>query len=182
MANPDSRHYLDHDVFTYISALPNPDKNKDTATFRNVSIRQGDSLFYSRGFITLEKILTRDGIPVKGFGRNDKATIASLKIHSFNQTSYNAEALMIEREGNRFSIPDTVMAESLILQLNKVEGDVAEIGLKESSSILEYVTLKAYKFPFINLFWLGILITALGIIMSMVRRIRVNKLKSATGA
>jgi len=32
MANPDSRHYWDHDVFTYVSALPNPDKQKDTST------------------------------------------------------------------------------------------------------------------------------------------------------
>lgn len=181
MANPDSRHYWDHDVFTYVSALPNPEKNKDTATFRNVTLRQGDSLFYSRGFITLEKILSREGIPVAGFSKDDKATIASLKIHSFNQTSYEAEALMIEREGNRYSMPDTVMAESLIIQLNKVEGDVAELGLKESSAILEYVTLKAYKFPFINLLWGGIIITAIGIVMSMVRRIRVNRLKSASG-
>ena len=36
MANPDSRHYWDHDVFTYISALPNPEKNKDTATFQKL--------------------------------------------------------------------------------------------------------------------------------------------------
>lgn len=28
MANPDSRHYWDHDVFTYITSIPNPEAKK----------------------------------------------------------------------------------------------------------------------------------------------------------
>jgi cytochrome c-type biogenesis protein CcmF len=40
---------------------------------------------------------------------------------------------------------------------------------------MEYVTLKAYKFPFINLLWLGVIVTAAGIIISMVRRIQLNR-------
>jgi len=175
MANPDSRHYWDHDVFTYISALPNPEKNKDTATFRTESLGLGDSVFYSRGFITLEKILSWDSIPVKGFERDATATVATLKVHSFNKTSYISEALLVNRQGTSFSVPDTVMSESLVLRLDSANGEKAVIGLKESSAILEYVTLKAYKFPFINVLWAGIIITAIGIIISMVRRIRLLK-------
>lgn len=177
MANPDSRHYWDHDVFTYISALPNPEKNEDTATFRNVGLKPGDSVFYSRGFIVLEKLVSKDSLPIEGFTADDKATIATMKVQSFNKTSYTSEALLLERNGSSHSIPDTVMSESLVLRLNKVEGDMAEIGLKESSALLEYVTLKAYKFPYINILWVGIIITAIGIIISMVRRIQVNRLR-----
>ncbi|MBD0333324.1 MAG: cytochrome c biogenesis protein CcsA, partial [Chitinophagaceae bacterium] len=35
MANPDAKHYWNHDVFTYITSLPDPDKNKDTSSFRS---------------------------------------------------------------------------------------------------------------------------------------------------
>ena len=44
------------------------------------------------------------------------------------------------------------MSESLIVRINSVkeDGSGADIGVKESGVILEYVTLKAYKFPFIN--------------------------------
>ena len=61
-------------------------------------------------------------------------------------------------------MPDTVMSESLIVRINSVaeDGKAADIGVKESNAILEYVTLKAYKFPFINVLWLGIIITAIG--------------------
>jgi len=77
-------------------------------------------------------------------------------------------------------MPDTIMSESLIVRINSVAEDSrsADIGVKESSAIIEYVTLKAYKFPFINTLWLGIIITAIGIIISMVRRIQLNKLRA----
>ncbi|MGK2864367.1 MAG: cytochrome c biogenesis protein CcsA, partial [Chitinophagaceae bacterium] len=179
MANPDSRHYWDHDVFTYISALPNPEKNQDTANFKSHIVNIGDSIFYSKGYLVLEKITTKDNMPFDGFQPGDKATVASLKVHSFNKTSYTSEPLLISQKGNLFALPDTIMSESLIVRINSVKEDTsgADIGVKESSAILEYVTLKAYKFPFINVLWLGIIITAIGIIISMVRRIQVNRLR-----
>lgn len=179
MANPDSRHYLDHDVFTYISALPNPEKNKDTATFRDTPMKEGDSVFYSRGFVVLEKLVSKDSIPFEGFDVGDKATVATLKVYSFNKTSYTAEPLLIEKKGARFSQPDTIISESLVFQVNSADAGTANIGIKESNAVLEYVTLKAYKFPFINILWTGIIITAIGILISMLRRIRLNGNDSA---
>ncbi len=71
--------------------------------------------------------------------------------------------------------PDTVTAESLVLQLQKVNSSSVEIGIKESDSIMQYVTLKAYKFPFINLLWLGTILMVTGFGMSMVRRVQMNR-------
>jgi cytochrome c-type biogenesis protein CcmF len=34
MANPDAKHYWGHDIFTYITSLPDPNKAKDTASFK----------------------------------------------------------------------------------------------------------------------------------------------------
>jgi len=180
MANPDSRHYWDHDVFTYVSALPNPEKNKDTASFQSYKVKPGDSIFYSKGYMVLEKITTKDSIPFAAFQPGDKATVASLKIYSFTKSTYTAAPLLINQKGNLFALADTVMSESLILRINAVSenGKDADIGVKESGAILEYVTLKAYKFPFINVLWLGIIITATGIIISMVRRTQLNRLRN----
>jgi cytochrome c-type biogenesis protein CcmF len=180
MANPDSRHYWNHDVFTYVSALPNPEKNKDTSSFQTYKVKPGDSIFYSKGYIVLEKITTKDSIPFAAFQPGDKATVASLKIHSFNKTSYSAAPLLINQKGNLYGLADTITSEGLIVRIDAIAANEKEldIGVKESGSLLEYVTLKAYKFPFINVLWLGIIITAIGIIISMVRRIRLNRLKN----
>jgi len=77
---------------------------------------------------------------------------------------------LLNKGGMPFSYPDTVMAESLVLQLQKVQGNQAELGIKESNAVLKYITLKAYKFPFINLVWAGTLITVLGFFISAYHR------------
>ncbi|MFI5133541.1 MAG: cytochrome c biogenesis protein CcsA [Chitinophagales bacterium] len=177
MANPSSKHYWDHDVFTYITSLPNPEKNKDTSHFHNKLIKPGDTTFYSKGFFVLEKVISKDSIPTEhGIDPTGKATVAIIKVHSQNNTTYTAQPLLINQKGNLYSIPDTVTSENLILAINRIEGDKVNMGIKEPDTVLQYVTLKAYKFPFINLLWLGVLITATGIIISMVRRIRLNRM------
>jgi cytochrome c-type biogenesis protein CcmF len=69
-----------------------------------------------------------------------------------------------------FPQQDTLTAENLIVQLQKVDGKKVQLGLKESEAIMQYVTLKAYKFPFINLVWLGTILTVIGILISMFHR------------
>lgn len=176
MANPSARHYWDHDVFTYVSALPNPEKNQDTSQFATSSKKVGDTIYYSKGFITLEKLAAKDNLPIKDFSPTDTGYTASLKIQAMNGPSYNSDLLLIKGKGSvLFQSQDTITAQSLVLQLKDVENGVAKIDVKESSAVMEYVTLKAYKFPYINLLWGGVVITVIGTIISMLRRVRLNK-------
>ena len=176
MASPDSRHYWDHDVFTYITSLRNPEAAKDTTSFKDKEVKIGDTIFYSAGYMVLEKITSRDSLPEELFGKDGALYEAQLKVHSKNNTSYTAIPKLAIAKGGSLPVTDTVTSESLILKLNKVEGNKAELGIKETESILEYVTLKAYKFPFIRILWLGVIIMVTGFIISMIRRNELNKL------
>ena len=49
------------------------------------------------------------------------------------------------------------------------------MGVKETDPVIEYVTLKAYKFPFINLLWMGTFIMVAGLITSAINRITIYK-------
>ncbi len=176
MANPDSRHYLDHDVFTYITSLPDPEKRDDTATFRTHALKPGDSLFYSNGFMILEDVKTSNDVPSEIFGEQGSLYETPLKIYAKTGSIYSVTPRLAFAKGGYIALPDTINAESMILQLQKVNPDKSiELAVKESDSIMEYVTLKAYKFPMINLLWAGVVITAIGILMSMVHRIRQNR-------
>jgi cytochrome c-type biogenesis protein CcmF len=175
MSNPDARHYWDHDVFTYITSIANPDKSKDTAAFKTNNLKLGDSLFYSSGFMILQDVKEKDSLPTELFGENGTLHEAALKIYSKSGSIYSVTSRLAIAKGEKLALSDTITAESLILQLQKVNPDKSiELGTKESS-IMEYVTIKAYKFPFINLLWGGVIITAIGILMSMIRRIRLNR-------
>jgi cytochrome c-type biogenesis protein CcmF len=173
---PDSRHYLTHDVYTYVTSLPDPEKNKDTATFRSNTLRPGDSLFYSKGFMVVLGLTEKKDLPKDLFGENGKLYEAPVKVFSKTGTSYTVTTRYALAKGEVLAVPDTVISEGLVLQLQNVAADsTIQLGVKESDAVLKYVTLKAYKFPYISFLWIGVGITALGILMSMVHRIRLNR-------
>jgi cytochrome c-type biogenesis protein CcmF len=75
-------------------------------------------------------------------------------------------------------ISDTVVAQSLVLQFNKVldqEKGILQIGVKESGSITDLITLKVYEFPMINILWLGVIVMVVGFVMSIIQRSRALK-------
>jgi cytochrome c-type biogenesis protein CcmF len=176
MANPDAKHFWDHDIFTYITSISNdPAQAADTASFKANTLAVGDTVFYSRGFAVLEDVTTRDNIPQAGFDPTDSASVATIKVYAKTGSIYNLSPLLVNKGGSLMVSPDTVTAESLVVQLQKVAGNTVELGIKESEGILKYITLKAYKFPFINVLWLGTIIMVFGFFMSAVRRIRLGR-------
>jgi cytochrome c-type biogenesis protein CcmF len=181
MSNPDSRHYWNHDVFTYITSISNPDKKQDTISFKPTTMKTGDSVFYSSGFIILKEVKkSNDSLPEALFGKDGSLHQAQLTIYSKTGTSYSIAPKLAIAKGKILALPDTVIAESLVVQLQKVNPDNSIVlGVKESGAVMDYITMKAYKFPFINLLWGGVIITAIGIIISMVRRIQLNRTSRA---
>ncbi len=177
MANPDAKHYWDHDIFAYITATDNPEKGEDTTSFKPYELSIGDTVFYSKGFAVLQNLESHKNIPGAGMTGQDSASVATLKVQAQTGSVYTIKPILINKGGVQFSQPDTITAESLIVQLQKISGAKAELGVKENDSILEYITLKALKFPFINLLWLGTIVMVIGFLMSMVRRAKLNRMK-----
>ena len=105
----------------------------------------------------------------------DALQTARLKVYSKNGNTYTMP-LNLHLPKAIAGSADTVNSESLILQLQKVNPDNSIVFGTKESGIMDYITLKAYKFPFIGLLWYGVVITAIGVIISMVRRIRERKI------
>ncbi len=175
--NPSAKHYWNKDIFTYLTFLGDPVKMKaaDTSTFRKKYVKSGDTLFYSKGLILVNKVVVNPINEKYKFSPEDTAIGLDLTVVSKEGSRFTAQPLIQVKNGIAYSIPDTVMAQSLILQFNSVKEQstgLLEIGVRETSAILDFVTLKAYEFPFINVLWIGILVMVVGIIMSIVQRIR----------
>ena len=71
--------------------------------------------------------------------------------------------------------PETIY-EVVYSHFDKMEKGTLEIGVKESASLTNLITLKVYEFPFINILWLGIIVMTIGFMMSAYARLK--KLKS----
>jgi cytochrome c-type biogenesis protein CcmF len=168
-ANPAAKHYLTKDIFVYITSFQDH-AQEDTSTFKPLQIKVGDSVFYGNGYIKLEQVLVNPTANRKE-GTNELALV--LKVVSKEGIQYQANPSIVLEGMNMSAIPDTVKAQNLIVNFNKVvdqQKGLLEIGVKESSSLTNLITLKVYEFPFINILWLGIIIMTIGFMISMWKR------------
>jgi cytochrome c-type biogenesis protein CcmF len=178
-SNPDTKAYLGKDVFTYISyAVSN--KEEDTTQFKIKELGKGDTAFYSNGMIILNAVVKNPNNEKYHFKPTDAALMADITLISKDSLHFKASPLIqIDQFGVNY-VDDTVYAQNLYLKFAGVaEGQKVKIGIKESEKLIEYITLKAYVFPYINLVWLGLIIMALGIIMSAVKRAKLSTFYAA---
>ncbi|MGN6437720.1 MAG: cytochrome c biogenesis protein CcsA [Agriterribacter sp.] len=165
-ANPDSRHYWHKDIFTFVTSMPDPESNKDTASFKNTAVNTGDTVFYSSGYIVVDQVIEANKGTNKDLPLVDSAWLADVTVYSNRGTSYKAQPAMFSKDNMGIPKRDTVVAESLVLQVDKTDKGI-ELGVKESNAVMKYITLKAFQFPFINILWIGVLVTTFGCLISM---------------
>lgn len=175
MANPSARHYWNHDVFTYITSIPDPSNQKDTTRFKSYVQNAGDTIFYANGFLTIDSTIIRKEVPKELFGQDGKLFEVPINVFSKTGSNYKITSRSANVKGQWIALPDTLASEGLVVLLEKAEENgKVQLGIKQSDAILKYVTLKAYKYPFIKLLWYGVWITAIGLLLSMYKRIKKN--------
>ncbi len=179
-SNPDTKTYLNKDVFTFISYAINNNAIEDTAQFVIKEMAEGDTAFYSNGIIILNSVVKNPVNEKYNFKPTDAALMADISLISKDSLHFKAMPL-IQVDGMGVNqVDDTVYAQNMYVKFAGVtDGRKVKIGIKESDKLIQYVTLKAYVFPYINLVWLGLIIMALGIIMSAVKRAKLSTFYAA---
>ena len=170
-ANPSSKHYLHKDIFVYVTSFQDHTE-EDTTSFKPINITVGDSVFYSNGYIKLEKVNVNPSGD-RPAGVNELRL--QLNVVSKEGLRYVAEPGILLEGLNLTSKVDTVKAQNLVLSFNKVidqEKGILEIGVKESTALTNLITLKVYEFPWINLLWLGVIVTTIGFMMGAYYRFK----------
>ncbi len=170
-SNPGTRHYFTHDIFTYISTTSVKNNSADTAQFKIHEMGLNDTAFYSKGFLVLNNVLKNPDSGRFHFTPTDTALVADITVYGNDGTKIKAyPALTITNQQINF-IDDTLVRQNLYLNLAGLTSDKKfKIGVKESEVLTDFITLKAYVFPYINLVWAGLLIMACGFIVSICRR------------
>jgi len=170
--NPDSRHYWNKDIFTYISANNTMEKVPDTAQFKKYIVKQKDTIFYSGGYMILNKVSINPTDTRHHIKANDTLIVADLAIVAADSMKYRATPAIYWKGADSRFIFDTIFAQNLAIGFTSVNNDThgIEIQVKESNKMTPFVALKAYEFPHINLLWLGTVIMVLGFVVSLRRR------------
>jgi cytochrome c-type biogenesis protein CcmF len=178
-SNPGTKRYLTKDIYTYISSI-NPESNhEDTGKFVIKELAEGDTAYYSKGYMILNKVVKNPNNEKYHFTDKDAALMADITVVNKDSMRYKASPLIQVQEagGNTIAIQtdDTLYAQNLYLKFAGVtENRKIKLGIKESDRIIDFITLKAYLFPYINLVWLGLVIMAIGLAMSMIQRAKLK--------
>jgi cytochrome c-type biogenesis protein CcmF len=171
--NPDKRHYLSHDIFTYISYANILDKQKDTSGFVSHPVALHDTVFYSKGMMILDTVLINPNTDKYHFSASDTALLARIRVISRDSMQYMISPLLYVKDNQVHRVADTLFAQNLAVELGSVMNDrKIELRVKESSDMVPFVALKVYSFPQINLVWIGILVMVSGFWMSIFYRRR----------
>ncbi|MBK7692083.1 MAG: hypothetical protein IPJ31_13575 [Bacteroidetes bacterium] len=108
MASPDTRHYLTHDVFTYITSTIDKSKITDTTSYESKTVKSGDSLFFANGYMIFR------GFDTKVHNKNylaqtgDIAVSATMDVFSLEGNSYQATPTYFIRNQSENFVEDTV--------------------------------------------------------------------------
>ncbi len=174
-SNPDTKQYLTKDIFTYISFVPPLDNEPDTGAFKIYEMHEGDTAFYGKGLFILNKVST-----TKAVAPNSEDIDAELQadltfISTSDSMRYKAfPKLRIDKLGVE-KIDDTVYARGVFVRFEGAADEHSiKIGIKETTKLTDFITLKAYVFPYINLVWLGLIIMAIGLVVSTIQRLRLS--------
>ena len=174
--NPDSRHYWNKDIFSYINYADNMDRDADTAQYRSYGMSALDTVFYSNGFIILNSVVHNPVNEKYRFTPGDTALMADVKVVSKEGYTYAAKPVFYVENNQGKYIVDTVYAQNLAIGFSKVlDNKKIELQIKESNKLVPFVALKVYEFPFIGVLWMGTIIMITGFVMSITRRTRMNR-------
>jgi cytochrome c-type biogenesis protein CcmF len=176
-ANPASKHYWYKDIFVYITSFQQNDAS-DTTRFVDKEIKVGDTIFYSNGLMVLKSVSVNPASKKDVLLPGETALFLNVDVTARDGRKYSAMPGIAIDNSNIRQISDTVVAQSLVLQFNKVmdqEKGILQMGVKESGAITDLITLKVYEFPMINLLWLGVILTVIGFVMSIIQRYKALK-------
>ena len=176
-SNPGARHYLDRDVFVYITSWLNPDNVKDTASFRTLPATPGDTAFYSNGYLVVDRVIAANRNDNRDLPVVDSAWLSEVRVIAKDGREFELQPAFLVKDGTPTLKTDTLVSQSLVVRLQRGADGRMELGLKESGAVMRYITLKAYMFPYINLLWLGTLVMVAGFLMSVFHRVR-SRMKS----
>jgi cytochrome c-type biogenesis protein CcmF len=186
--SPDTKHYLFHDLYTHITALPpsaantasgddahgeeNDDKNYDAPIAHEVAV--GDTIRYRDGYIVLQSLNKEAKVQNIPLTDSDVAIGAKLLVVA-NGKNYEAEPVYMIKNKSVFDFARKVDDAGLKLRLTKILPDKNKVEItvfQQPESKKPWIVMRALDFPYINFLWSGTVIMIIGFLLSIFRRNR----------
>jgi cytochrome c-type biogenesis protein CcmF len=182
VAEPDTKHYLDKDVYTHVRwadlSKLDVDKNgflKETEKELNI----GDTIFSSKNIIIVDSMRVETNRTKFNLNKNDLALRAKLRILDGEKNIFYAEPLFVIRDSS-LVISDEALVNELGMKFSfkKIDPETGKLTIayaENANNQKEFIVMQAIVFPMINILWIGCLFLMVGTILAIRHRYRLSK-------
>jgi cytochrome c-type biogenesis protein CcmF len=138
----------------------------------------GDTLMASSAFAIVEGVNTH--AEIQGFEQQPGDVAVGIKMRYVAlDTQYIIEPVYFIRDMYATSIAASSHDNKAKIAVTKIIPEENKFEFVLEQKLNKYIIMKAIKFPFINLLWLGIVVMTVGIYISMKKRLSDNRRKYA---
>ena len=174
---PSTLKTITSDLYTHITSAPLKEDGSpiDSIVQDTYTVKIGDTIPASRCIVVFESI--NPDAEIKGFQKQPKdiAIGARLKFISLD-TTYYIEPVYLVREVVATSVPAKVEKNNVSFSVIKILPEENKMQILVEQKLNKFIIMKAIKFPFINVLWLGCFVMVFGILLSLLRRKKENQL------
>ena len=161
LASPDIKKFLDHDIYSHISSVPDPTKEKDWSEVKESQLSVGDTIFLNDYFAVFRGVEPAKETAGLGLAKGDLAIQADMLVFG-EKKQYHVHPVFVVRNKMIGRVPDEIEDLGLRISLNSVDPTAGKFTFGVSTTQKDYIILKAVEKPFINLLWSGTLLMAVG--------------------
>lgn len=176
VSSPDTRHYLLQDIYTHVTSIPDKESDDYIPEYGRpdtLIVQLGDTILRKRLHIRVLDVELAMGDERIPFDDYEIATnlLISVDLKDRDRTYY-LKPLMVIRGNGVYSFKDEIQELGIKVRFLNVfpETNNFQIELTTGDAIPDYIIMKAIKFPFINVLWLGMLILVIGFTIAIVQR------------
>ncbi len=186
-ADPDTKHYLDRDVYTHIAFAADLNTetpvNKDVFTTpKNYSGHLHDTIFASNAFVIIDSLKT--SLSKEEYQKNDSLLEITAVLKGVNENGqvFKARPKYIIRKN--MVVPQGDEMKELGLKftfwnINPEQGSIEITMAEKVANNKDFIVMEAVMFPYINVLWLGCIVMGLGSVIAVIERVRKLKITNS---
>ncbi|MCB2409929.1 cytochrome c biogenesis protein CcsA [Hymenobacter lucidus] len=171
LASPDIKRFADHDIYSHISSVPDPSKEKDWSEVKEHVLAVGDTIYLNDYFAVFRGVEPAHETAGLGLAKDDLAIQGDFLVFG-EKKQYHVHPMFVVRNNQVGRVSDEVEDLGLRLTFINVDPTKQKFTFGVSTTQKDYIILKAMEKPFINLLWSGTLLMAVGFGMALVKRRR----------
>jgi cytochrome c-type biogenesis protein CcmF len=170
LASPDIKVFWDHDIYSHVSSVPDPTKEKDWSEAKEFTVSVGDTLFLNDYFAVFKSAEPAHNTVGLGLGKDDIAVQGDIIVYGEKGKRYHVHPVFVVKDRLVGRVPDEVEDLGLRITFDNLDPAKGKFTFGVSTTQKDYIILKAMEKPFINLLWSGTLLMGLGFGMAVYQR------------